>query len=77
MMQERIERIFCNLFGVPREACGDELSPHDVETWNSVQHLTLMMSLEEEFDVQFSPEDIVELDSIGAIKAKLTQLGAA
>ena len=29
------------------------------------------MSLEEEFGVEFSPEEISELDSVGAIKAKL------
>lgn len=76
-MQEQIGKIFSGLFGVSREACTDALSPKDIEAWNSVYHLTLVMSLEEEFGVQFSPDEIVELDSVGAIKAKLAQHGVA
>ena len=76
-MQKRIEKIFCELFGVKPEACRDTLSPKDLEAWNSIQHLTLVMSLEEEFGVQFSPEDISEMNSVGAVKAKLVQRGVA
>ena len=76
-MQKRIEKIFFELFGVKPEACADTLSPKDVEAWNSIHHLTLVMSLEEEFGVQFSPEEISELASVGAIKANLVDHGVA
>ena len=74
-MQKRIEKILFDLFGVQPEACSDTLSSKDVEGWNSINHLTLVMSLEEEFGVQFSPEEIVELDNVGAIKAELARRG--
>ena len=74
-MQERIEKIFSDLFGVKPAACCDALSPKDIEAWNSINHLTLVMSLEEEFGVEFSPEEITDLDSVGAVKARLAQHG--
>ena len=76
-MQKRIEKIFFQLFGVPPAECSDGLSPKDVEAWNSIQHLTLVMSLEVEFGMQFAPEEIAEMDSVGAVKAKLAQHGVA
>lgn len=76
-MQERIEKIFFNLFGVSPDACSDALSPKDIATWNSINHLTLVMSLEEEFGVEFSPEEITRLDSFGAVKEALAQHGVA
>jgi acyl carrier protein len=76
-MQKRIEKIFFDLFGVKPEVCCDTLAPKDIEAWNSVNHLTLVMSLEEEFCVEFSPEEIADLGSIGAVKAALAHHGVA
>ncbi len=44
-----------------------EVTPALIEKWDSVSHLMIIVSLEEEFDVVFEPEEIEEaLD--GAIK---------
>jgi acyl carrier protein len=36
-------------------------------SWDSLAHLRLLMAVEEEFDVSFSPDEITELDSVERI----------
>ena len=35
--------------------------------WDSVQHLNLMLDLEQTFGVRFEPEDVEQMQSIGLI----------
>jgi acyl carrier protein len=74
---QRIGKLFQDVFGIAASDCNDATSMETVEGWNSVNHLTLVFTLEETFNVQFSPEDISELTSVGRIKAILSQHGAA
>jgi len=76
-LDQQVGKVFQELFGIAPEQCNDATSIEAVKGWDSVSHLTLVFALEEAFNVQFSPEDISELTSIGRIKAVLLQRGAA
>lgn len=54
---------------IPLEQVLPETSPDNVETWDSIQHLTLVLALEQEFGIQFSPEEIEQLLSVDLIAA--------
>jgi len=73
---QRIGKVFHDLFGIAPGDCNDTTSMEAVKGWDSVNHLTLVYALEEAFNVQFSPEDISELTSVGRIKALLSQRGS-
>ena len=73
---QRIGEVFQNLFGIAPGDCNDATSMATVNGWDSINHLTLVFALEETFKVQFSPEDIAELTSVGRIKAVLSQRGS-
>lgn len=47
---------------VPAQVNGD-LSPETVENWDSLNHLKLTLAIEQEFKVEFLPEDIEQLTS--------------
>ena len=38
------------------------------EKWDSLHHLNLIVALEDEFDIEFEPEEIAEMKSFSAIK---------
>jgi acyl carrier protein len=42
-------------------------SPETVESWDSVQHLNLILAIEEEYGFQFSPEEMDGAKTVGAI----------
>jgi acyl carrier protein len=71
----RLREVFLNLFDVPREKCVDSLSVKDVESWDSVKHIALVLALEECFGVEFSPDEMSELVSVGKIRAMLAERG--
>ena len=41
-------------------------SPETVENWDSVQNLNLVLALEEEYGVQFAPEDLDQVKTLGS-----------
>lgn len=43
-----------------------ESSPQSIESWDSMQHLNLVLAIEERFGLQFEPEEIEEMKNVGA-----------
>lgn len=70
-MDDKLKQIFMDLFDVSEHKFGDRLSMDDLDAWDSVTHVTLVLALEEAFGVQFSPEEASELESIKLIKLTL------
>ncbi len=64
---QQVRRIAADIFSVPAGSITAASSPEQIESWDSVQHLSLVMALEEEFGVQFSPEDFDRMKNIGTI----------
>ncbi|MBL9121941.1 MAG: acyl carrier protein [Phycisphaerae bacterium] len=68
-LSNEIRRIASDVLGVPAGQLTDASSPESVESWDSVAHLSLVLALEQAGNVQFDPEDIEKMRSIGAIEA--------
>lgn len=60
-MRDKIKQIMSAIFDVPVDEIADSSSPDTIEKWDSLNHLNLVSSLEEEFDVRFSDEEITEM----------------
>jgi acyl carrier protein len=63
-MLERVARIAADVLAVPPEQVGPQSSPDTIETWDSLHHLNLVLALEQEFAIEFSPEEIEQLLSV-------------
>lgn len=66
-MEEKIFIIFSNLMELPLKDVSITMTPDDIETWDSLHHIELIVSLEEEFDILFSDDQIDELKSLEQI----------
>ena len=53
----------------------DKLSRTDLEEWDSMSHLVLISECETEFNVSFSDDDVVEIDTIEDLKNSLIKNG--
>ncbi|MFZ1919704.1 MAG: acyl carrier protein [Terriglobales bacterium] len=62
---DQIRSMASDLFGVPAERITATSSPETLENWDSVQHLNLVLALEEKFGLQLSPEEVEQMKSIG------------
>jgi acyl carrier protein len=66
-IDQRILAIVASIFDVPLARVRPDSSPDNVETWDSLRHLNLVLALEDEFGIQFSPEEIEQLLSVELI----------
>lgn len=64
---EQVQRIASDLFGVPADGIEAASSPETIESWDSTQHLSLVLALEEKFNLQLSPDEIEQMKSIGEV----------
>jgi acyl carrier protein len=74
---EQVRNIASDIFSVPPDKITAESSPETIENWDSMQHLNLVLALEEKFGVQLDPEDIEQMKSIGAVAALVEKLQSA
>lgn len=64
---DQIRTIASDLFGIPAQQITADSTAETIETWDSIQHLNLVLALEERFNIQLSPEEIEEMKSIGGV----------
>ena len=62
-----VRRIAADLLDIPFEQVLPTSSPDTVENWDSLRHLNLVLGLEGDFGVQFSPEEIAAMQTIERI----------
>ena len=58
---------------VPVDEITDESSPDNIESWDSLKHMNLVVALEEEFNIRFDDDEIVEMMNYGLIKVILSK----
>ena len=60
-MENRIKNVMAAVFGISIEDINEESSPDSIDNWDSLNLMNLVVSLEEEFDVEFDDDEIVEM----------------
>jgi acyl carrier protein len=61
---DRVRGIAADVLEVPAAQVGPDSSPETIDTWDSVHHLNLVLALEQEFNMQFEPEEIDQMKDI-------------
>ena len=54
----------------------DEVVLNSLEEWESMAHMLFITRVEENFEIEFTGEDIFKMQSIGDIKKVLAEKGA-
>lgn len=73
-METRVKQIMSNTFGIDIEQISDDSSPDSIANWDSLKHMQLILSLEEEFGSEFSDKEVVELVSYRKIVDALRRI---
>jgi acyl carrier protein len=64
---EQVRGIAADLFEAPAAQITPESSPETLQNWDSVQHLNLVLQLEQQFNIPFEPEEMDRMKTIGAV----------
>ena len=58
MENTKIKQVMSAIFEIPVEIISDDASSDNIENWDSLRHLNLILALEEEFGVSIPDEEV-------------------
>lgn len=67
-MDEQLKSVMASVFGLDAKNINETSSAETIENWDSLQHIKLIVALEEEFGVELENEDITTMISFTEIK---------
>jgi acyl carrier protein len=71
----KLHQVISEVLRMPPERITSELSIHKVDTWNSLTHIELVVTVEESFHIQLTEDEIVAMTSIVEIERILSKRG--
>jgi acyl carrier protein len=71
---ERLYGVISDVLNMPIEDISENSSVDTIESWSSLSHINLVISIEAEFKVQFTPEDTMDMLSVKLISMILEDL---
>ena len=66
-MERILKNIFSDLLKLDFEVINDDLRMKDLDIWDSLMHMELIVTIEKEFKLEFSFEEIVSMQNFGEI----------
>lgn len=75
MDKDKFNKIIFNIFKIPPRDIKDSLTAKEIPNWDSMNYLLFIAELEKEFKVSFSMDEVLNADSLGAIKNALKSKG--
>jgi acyl carrier protein len=75
-MPQSIDELIAKTFKVAPTEVTDDLEYGSVEGWNSLAHVSLMLQIESEYDVEIDEDTMIELTTVRAIKDYVRRVAA-
>ena len=72
-VESRVFTILSNIFNEPIEKINKKSSPDTIASWDSLSHMKFVIALEEEFNIEFSDDQIVDMISVELIFSTLKE----
>jgi acyl carrier protein len=69
----KLREIFALLFQIDPGSLSDTSSPESIPAWTSLQHLNLVLALEEEFGISLTPEDATRMQNLKTVREVVGQ----
>ena len=66
-----LEEVFRQVFDNDDLRVTPETGPRDIPGWDSVAHMKLILTIEEDFAVQFTDEEVASLQTVGELLAAI------
>lgn len=67
-MNKQLANVFLRVFSIDIREISDEMGQNDIEGWDSLGHMNLILALEEEFKTNFEIDDVIQMINIKNIK---------
>lgn len=72
-LDEKITDIIASVFDIEKSKITPSSNVENIEGWDSINHMHLVVALEEEFGIEFKDDEAVELISFELIRSYLKE----
>jgi acyl carrier protein len=72
-MKKKLTSIMASIFEVDPSVINENTSPDSLETWDSINHMNLIQALEEQFEVNFSDKEVVDMMNFKVVELILKE----
>ena len=62
---ERLNAVFQDTFDDPSLRIFEAMTAADVDDWDSLQHIVLVLAVEREFGIKLNPAQVCRLENVG------------
>lgn len=73
--ETKLKEVMAGVFNISAESITADASPDTIENWDSLRHMNLILALEQEFDVELTDDQVVEILTYPLIKIVLLEHG--
>jgi acyl carrier protein len=73
--EERLIEILAKVFEIDRTEVNENSSPDTIEKWDSLHHMSLIVALEETFQIELTEEQTLDILNYQLIKITLQEHG--
>lgn len=70
-LQDKLNRIFCEVFDDDDIKITPEMTANDVEGWDSLSHVNLIVAIESKFKITFSQKELLTFKNVGGLLASI------
>ncbi len=74
-MNEKLHRLIADVFAVPPNQINEQTTVEDLQSWDSLKHLQLIIALEQAYGIQLDTEEIPQIQSVSDIQETLRRHG--
>ena len=67
--KERIKNVMSAVFEIPEEQIKNDSSPDTIGSWDSLRHMNLIVALEDEFKVELTDDEILDMMNYKSIES--------
>jgi len=71
VVHARLQSVFRDVFDDETIVIGPETTAADIDAWDSLEHINLIIAVEKEFAVRFKTAEITSLKNVGEFEALL------
>lgn len=73
MIKEKLQEVFQDVFDDDSIELFDEMTAMDIEDWDSLMHINLILAIEKAFGLKFTTEEISNAKNVGAFIALIQE----
>ena len=61
----RLNNVFRDIFDDSSITVNEKTTSKDIEDWDSLEHINLIVAVEQEFDIKFNMNEVIAMDNVG------------